>query len=241
MEKDKSLYDLKKSSLSFLGIKQEIKKRLLGPERPIKIMFGIAKGIWLILDPMHKTQFILGLAEAEISRVFKKFTRTSDIFFDIGAASGYYSLIYRKWNKTGEIHLFEPDSMFLDIQRKYFEMNGFTDEFHQHNHFVGNTENTSTLTMDGMVYRLNLQDKKLFFKIDVDGGEVEVLRGAHKTLLQSNCKLIIETHSLPLEEECISMLQALGYTVRVIKNAWWRFVVEEIRPIDHNRWLSAHK
>jgi hypothetical protein len=53
--------------------------------------------------------------------------------------------------------------------------------------------------------------------------------------------MIFETHSLELEVDCIAYLKERGYVVKIIKNGWWRFLVKEIRPIEHNRWFCAYK
>jgi hypothetical protein len=39
----------------------------------------------------------------------------------------------------------------------------------------------------------------------------------------------------------MEFLERLGYTCRVIKNAWWRLLIPEQRPIEHNRWFIAEK
>ena len=81
----------------------------------------------------------------------------------------------------------------------------------------------------------------MMFKIDVDGGELDVLQGMSKTLSDHSNKIIIETHTPDLEKSCITFLEARGYQTRIIKNAWWRIILKEERPIDHNRWLVAYK
>jgi hypothetical protein len=67
------------------------------------------------------------------------------------------------------------------------------------------------------------------------------LKGVENTLKQRSCKLIVETHSRDLEENCIKYLSGLGYSSKVIPNAWWRAIVPELRPIEHNRWFLAEK
>jgi hypothetical protein len=50
---------------------------------------------------------------------------------------------------------------------------------------------------------------------------------------------LIEIHSADLERECKSQLERAGYNVRVIRAAWWRFLIKEERPIPVNHWLVA--
>ena len=48
---------------------------------------------------------------------------------------------------------------------------------------------------------------------------------------------MVETHSAELEVACARFLSEHNQDVRVIKNAWWRTLYPELRPIEHNRWL----
>jgi hypothetical protein len=34
-------------------------------------------------------------------------------------------------------------------------------------------------------------------------------------------------------------LAELGYFVDLVRNAWWRLIWPELRPIGHNRWIIA--
>jgi hypothetical protein len=78
-----------------------------------------------------------------------------------------------------------------------------------------------------------------FLKIDVDGAEMDVLRSGEKLLSPGTADLLIETHSLELERDCLAWLEARGFTVRIVPNAWWRVFIPEYRIIPHNRWLWA--
>jgi hypothetical protein len=81
----------------------------------------------------------------------------------------------------------------------------------------------------------------ILLKIDVDGGELDVLHGAADTLQKSKCLLVIETHSLDLERDCIKYLQDLGYRCRIITPGWYRAFVSEGRQIEHNQWFVAQR
>ena len=76
-------------------------------------------------------------------------------------------------------------------------------------------------------------------KMDVEGGEVDILKGCPQSLRESQSRWLIETHSKPLEEERIRILQPAGFQVRIIPNAWWRIFLPELRIHAHNRWLVA--
>ncbi len=78
-----------------------------------------------------------------------------------------------------------------------------------------------------------------FIKIDVDGGEADILRGATRILKLAGVRWLIETHSQKLEQECVELLGRTGYKVIIVHQAWWRRFVPELRPGVHNQWLIA--
>ena len=72
-----------------------------------------------------------------------------------------------------------------------------------------------------------------FLKLDVDGGEVDVLEGAP---LPDIPAVIVETHSRELEQECGKLLMEAGHEVMVVNQRW---LSPDFRPSEHNRWLVA--
>ncbi|HTQ29205.1 MAG TPA: FkbM family methyltransferase [Puia sp.] len=219
-------------------MKKFLKKILFGQEnREMIICYGLARNIRMNIDPRSKTQRLLGLDEREIQKTFKTFARASEIFVDIGASDGYYGLMYYKLHPDGEIYLFDAGYAFAAEQKMNFERNGFsTNRLHNISKYVCDYSDETHAALDTL---LEQEPGVIFLKIDVDGGEMEVLKGVTKVLGTRTCKLIIETHSKELEDQCLSLLLQLGYRTAIIPNAWWRFFVPEERPIAHNRWLRA--
>jgi len=221
-------------------MKQFLKRHLLREEEPgvYRIKYGIGRGLKMNIDIRNKAQRVLGLDEKEIMKDFKKFAVKCDTFVDIGASDGYYGLLYRKLNNSGEIFLFEPQPQFQELQSLNFKLNDFTPNFHSSQKFVGSVDNEDSVKISSVIPN---EGRTIFFKIDVDGGELEVLRGLEEILGKNKCYLIIETHSLELERDCMSFLKNSGFKVKLIKNAFWRKLIPEQRIIDHNRWFTASK
>ncbi len=202
-----------------------------------KILFGKARGIRMNIDPAYNFQRIIGVYEFEIQSLFIHFTKKSNYFFDIGAFDGYYSLIYKKYNPDGEAYLFELDKNLEPIQKTHFALNDITDGFHLCFKSVSDKNDELQISPDSF----GIKDSKVLIKVDVEGAEAIVLNGMSDLLKKNECRLIIETHSVQLEKHCIDFLGRHGYYTRIIKNAWWRRILPERRPLEHNRWLAAWK
>jgi hypothetical protein len=207
--------------------------------RTIKV--GIAKGIKMKIDPLNKSQRILGLDEFEIHRYFKKFSQQYNTFIDIGSSDGYYSLIYRKYNKTGKIFSCEADADLETEQIENFKVNNFPVDslFSFTSGYIGDIDTRDTICIDSLIKHEPL--KNVFFKIDIEGAEAKALKGALGCLKSYECALIIETHNLPVEQECIVFLEEAGYRCKIINNSGFRTLLPETRLIDHNRWLICEK
>ncbi len=75
-------------------------------------------------------------------------------------------------------------------------------------------------------------------KLDIEGGEVEALRGASQVLAQRRPAIQLEVHGKEVEWECLSLLRDAGYDPpTVVDRRRW---LPEHRPIDHNRWLIGN-
>lgn len=222
-------------------MKSFVKKLLWGNDtRAIAIKYGVARGIKMKIEPSSKAQRILGTDEREIQAPFRDYSRKCPVFIDIGASDGYYGLIYHKHNPTGTAYLIDGQARFAAEQKENFKLNGFnTDNTSFLSGLVSNTTANGGIVIDQLLG--TKAGQQLFVKIDVDGAEVDVLNGMRGTLQSNNCLLIIETHSLQLERDSIKLLEGIGYTCKIIGQAWWRFLLPENRPTEHNRWFTATK
>jgi FkbM family methyltransferase len=72
--------------------------------------------------------------------------------------------------------------------------------------------------IDSVVFDTKLPPPDLI-KIDVEGAEVEVLKGASRTLGQFHPRIFIEAHSEELARACLAHLAALGYTVDQLEHS----------------------
>jgi len=168
--------------------------------------------------------------ELKDCRVVKRLVKPGNVVIDAGANVGYYSLLIAKWMRgEGAVHAFEP---FPETARR-FERNlklnphlqpivrlhrsalsDFTgklsmkvpDQENQGcNYLEKGGDEVSVTTLDAFCEKEGLNRVDLL-KIDVEGSEVALLRGAEQTIGRFHPVLMIEANP--------STLQRFGYTSR---------------------------
>jgi hypothetical protein len=100
-----------------------------------------------------------------------------DVVLDIGGAEGNFALSVVE--KAAKIYIFEPEKRWIDALHATFEP--WKNKVQIIQKFVGNVIDENTVTIDS----LNLPSVN-FVKADVEGAELDVLKGARKMLLNAN-------------------------------------------------------
>lgn len=209
------------------------------------VRFGPARGICLELCRREGLQLEFGLYEAELHSIFSRVASEAGVIFDVGASSGYTTLLLGNVSTNAQIVSFEPDPAALVLLERNLNLNP---SISARVRVVPLAVGRSALAvgdspraqagLDDLVSGGDIPPPNLI-KVDVEGGELEVLTGAAQTLQTYRPSVVLETHSRGLEEACVAFLESSHYAVRIIKNARWRLLWPEHRPIDHNRWLVA--
>lgn len=116
-----------------------------------------------------------------------------DVVFDVGAAPGDFTSV-SMGEGAGEVHAFEPDHDGQEKLRAVMELNG---EFIIAPFFVGEIDNSSNrqISLDSYC-KENRIDNVDFIKVDIEGAERSLLRGARRVLLRDQPKLVICTYHL---------------------------------------------
>jgi hypothetical protein len=207
--------------------------------RPCSIKFGAFKGLKVNLDLRDQMQVLLGLSEREVFACLRAFSRGAKTGIDIGAAEGEYTLFFLSQPSMQHVLAFDPSAGFPTRLSANLALNGLANDHRAIlvKKFVSNHEGDDHCTLDS--FAGDDLEGPCVVKIDVDGGEADVLQGAHKLLDRKDVSWIIETHSPELERECEQTFKSRGLTTVIIRNAWWRAFIKEHRPIPHNRWLAA--
>jgi FkbM family methyltransferase len=201
----------------------------------VKIKSGPLKGKKWIATSGGK--FIQGDQETYKTDAFTKNFSAGDVLFDIGAHFGYYSAIAAMINNgSGKIFAFEPRPMNANFFRKHMKKNDFknvtlieaavgeSDKDVQfdtdHGSATGYVSNYGDLRVKQVSIDRMVRDGSIpspdFIKIDVEGGEIEVLKGSKEVIAKYRPKLIIATHNPDCYQFVTDFLKQNTYRYEVL-------------------------
>ena len=223
-----------------MSLRTAAKSMLLGRPgaRPRRIRVGLLKGLQFTVDTACKSQRIVGLDEVEIAAPLRKLADECVSAVDIGANDGWYALYFASRPNIHRVVACEPDAEQLENFAANFGLNppNLAAKVTRVDQFIGDREGAGWDKLDAIARGL---PGPVLLKIDVDGGEMGVLRGGEELIRSGAARIVLETHSAELEEDCLEFLRSRGYTCEVVRNGWYRAVVPESRALPHNRWLVA--
>lgn len=206
-----------------------------------RIRFGPARGGRLPINLRHKFRMLWGLYEREIRSALASSIRPGDRCYDVGSEDGYYTVaLARLASPEGWVCSIEADERLGETLRHTVARNAHLGSRIEVvcamlGSEVGPTRRRETL--DHLVF-----DKGYplphFIKCDIEGEEYDFLRGAARTIAQASPRMLIEVHGAATEQQCLDFLRRQGYRVIIIDRAAF---LPEVRPLPHNRWLSAVK
>lgn len=168
--------------------------------------------------------------------VVANFTK-GEVFFDIGAHIGYFSAIAAHLNQgQGQVFSFEPRPMNAEFFRKHMLINGFdTVVLYQaavgdkdgdvlfdsaHGSATGRVSDNGDLKVRQVSIDRLIAEGALpvptFVKIDVEGGEIEVLKGLEKVIAASRPKLVVATHNPECHAFVLNFLERHCYKFQIL-------------------------
>jgi FkbM family methyltransferase len=194
---------------------RESKMQIVYVDKTIAMKVDISKA-------MGAAFYWMGFHELNESRFLNKFLGKEMVLVDIGANQGEFSLFAAKRLSAGKVFAFEPMNVFYNQLLENIKLNSFTNikTFHfglsdrngqvpiylgqtgageheglgtifqssQRNRFIQNIE---LKVLDDLANEIKL-DKIDFLKIDVEGAELMVLKGALRTIEKTRPVVMIE-------------------------------------------------
>jgi hypothetical protein len=215
--------------------KSRLKKILLGQgERLRKIPFGLYKNLFLLIDPACETLLWLGLYERETYPWLRKEGRKARTGIDVGAGHGELTLWLLRHRSMKQVYAFEPDAQRWAKFEANLAANPLDPDISlelSHEFFMGSKAKET----------VQKAQEPILLKIDIDGGEYDLLRELQEELRNKDVHILLEVHSMELNEKCRVLLEGIDYKVSEIPMAWWRKFIPEQRPLGFNQWLVAAK
>jgi FkbM family methyltransferase len=149
---------------------------------------------------------------------------------DIGAHVGFYTLLAAVLTMPGgRVFAFEPLDSNVAKLRRHIALNRISVEVNEcavadrdgEAHFQRGTDSYTgglhdvgmpvpVVSVDGLRAAGRLPDPDIV-KIDVEGAEELVLKGASKTILATRPTIFLATHGATVRAECLDLLEGFGY------------------------------
>ena len=204
----------------------------------VKAIYVKHIGSWLIVPSTHINMYLKG-HEAKVIKTIKRLIKPGNVFADVGAFVGLYTILAAKLN--AKVIAFEPDPRAYLILSYNTMLNNVRDKVTLINKAVGSKEgfasfklavspawssmsdylkkeliigvtNVPVITLDKVFENLKQQGYSRIdvIKIDVEGAGFEVIKGALNVIKECGQHIILEVHENRLKSE----LQAINFLKR---------------------------
>jgi len=217
---------------------------LLRGAEGIRIEFGT--------DVLHYELFVRQSWEPEMTEFMAGLVPRGGVVIDVGANVGYFSLLFSRWvGAEGHVYAFEPIRRTFATLQANLRANGATNVTAlkkacfsspgEAKMLLDTDSGWSRLTTDGSgheVVELTTIDEFVrqtglsrvdFIKIDAEGVDFEVLRGALGTLERHRSTVLLEVlegdQYASSEAGVRALVAPLGYEVEVVPSRWSKDVV----------------
>lgn len=199
--------------------------RLVGSEqRVVRVRSGAARGARLALDLSREKAYWLGYYEPSVQKFLEQNVAPGDVVYDVGAHIGFFSVCAARLGAV--VYAFEPvpgnaarlrDNVSLNdleihvVEAAAWETSGSVDLVPGDSDFETRAapgSGTASVSLDAFAER---EPEPALIKLDVEGAEAEVLRGARRILAQARPLLVCEIHGEGARGEVEQLLS--GYSI----------------------------
>jgi len=195
---------------------------LRGPLQGFKLITGAASG------KVKGVSYILNLSESRRLNLTKQLIPVDGICFDVGANIGVYTLLFSKFSKF--VYSFEPSPRNLSFLYKMLEINkiknaqvvrsavsdfvGFCSFKESNSCATGKLDDEGDLKVRVTSLDKFIEKSKILpdvIKIDVEGAELSVLKGAKNCISKNHPLIVLETHGDEIKKKCFEFLKNMNY------------------------------
>ncbi len=222
---------------SFWGRLLRLPLRLIPGKAVLPILQGSLRGTkWVVGAGEHG--YWLGSYEMNKRLAFEREIFPGAVVYDIGANVGYFSLLAAVLaGPEGRVFAFEPLPRNLAFLRRHVALNGLgnivaivpaavSERSGEAAFDTGASSAMGHLTESGgITVQMVALDEMMaagelpppdFMKIDVEGAEYAVLKGARDLLKKYQPVLFLDTHQREAHRPTIALLQELGYGFEIL-------------------------
>jgi FkbM family methyltransferase len=222
---------------TFLGRVARAPLRLVRRGSVVPILATAARGKkWICGSGPHSNW--LGFNELAKRRVFARHVQTGLVVYDVGANVGSYTILAACLvGRPGQVVAFEPLPENVEYLQRHVSINRLCNveivpkavsDFDGDTWFEPTTDRVlgqinphgsirvPCITLDGVVAGGRVR-KPDCIKIDVEGGEAAVLRGALRLLETYHPVVFVATHGAGADKECRAILSDRGYSIGHIR------------------------
>jgi FkbM family methyltransferase len=216
---------------------------------------GVVRLFLDLSDHVIGLNILRGQYEEDEIRFVRSCLKPGDTAIDVGAHIGFFTMhMAALVGPSGKVYAFEPFDPNAELLERSVAENDFGDRVVFHRAAVGATTGSAALTFpaetlnSGGAYLLRAGDRPLagnqaktvpvvalddlplqrpvrFIKMDVEGAEPQVVRGAARILTEDRPVILSELHPVQLErasaataDQFLADIYALGYRAHAVEN-----------------------
>ena len=202
----------------------------------IPILRGKLRGKkWIVGSGRHGCW--LGTYEYNNQLIFEEWIKPGNVVFDIGAHVGFFTLLASSLvGSRGKVFAFEPLPRNLTYLREHLQLNqvknvevieaavsqlcGQTLLDQSVSGYQTQVSEAGTLLVTKVCLDELVESNQVpvpdYIKIDVEGHEKFVLKGAQSFLSQHHPTIFLSIHGRPVYQQCRQLLESLDYKIKVL-------------------------
>jgi len=209
----------------------------------VRVLTGVASGARLELDLTREKAYWLGYYEPVVQRFLRDHITLGDVFYDVGAHHGFFSVCAGRLG--AKVFAFEPAAANAQRLRRNAELNerldievteaavwdrdGGVELVHGASDSEWRVVDGGTapsITLDAFV---RAHSAPSVLKIDVEGSEARVLRGAEALLRETPPIVVCELHGHAARDEVCELLK--DFELLELESEWRLAALPDPAPI----------